>query len=312
MKSKVTDIIINFPTNLGDTILALPTLDRIKSNYPNSNITAIASKRTQSLLDSNTFIDKVIVFDKTWGIKEKGNFTYSLRSRYQLMVDLKHTLLPMLLKIKYRTPYIRKFSKTEHITDKYLRLIQKLAPKPACEKSQFNIPKDKRSNWDNLDIENAIFFACASLSVIKRYPYENLKIVVENTVKTNPVVILGTEEEKEAYKDILTMSGIIDLTGQTTLMDIYYLFKKYAKTVVAVDSSLMHLASYADIPVVALFGPTPPQRSLPKSKGSIILQNKKAKCAPCDVAECSQRNECMDIPSKDVIDAIKQTLSKDG
>ena len=147
MKSKVTDIIINFPTNLGDTILALPTLDRIKSNYPNSNITAIASKRTQSLLDSNTFIDKVIVFDKTWGIKEKGDFTCSLRSRYQLMVDLKHTLLPMLLKIRHRTPYIRKFSKTEHITDKYLKLIQKLAPKPACEKSQFNIPKDKRSEY---------------------------------------------------------------------------------------------------------------------------------------------------------------------
>ncbi len=311
MKAKVDSIIINFPTNLGDTILALPVLDKIKSNYPDAKITAIASKRTERLLSSNTFIDKVVIFDKNWDVKRKYSFVLELRGKYQMMVDLKHTLLPILLKAKYRTPLIRKFSKTEHITDKYLRLIERIAPKPACEKSQFKLAKDKKTHWDNLNVENAVFVACASLSLIKKYPYKNLKTVVESVVADKPVFILGTEEEKKVYQDILTMPGIIDLTGQTTLMDIYHLFKKYAKAVIAVDSCLMHLASYADIPVIALFGPTPPERSLPKSRGSIILQNKKAKCIPCDVAKCANDKECMDIPAKDVVAAVKKILKNE-
>jgi ADP-heptose:LPS heptosyltransferase len=307
---KINDIIINFPSNLGDTILALPVLDRIKSNYPESKITAIASGRTKDLLADNTFVDEVIVFDKTWGMRKKRNFAYNLQGKHQLMVDLKHTLLPILLRIKYRTPFVRKSSKTEHITNKYLKLIEKIAPKATQSKSQFKLSEEKRSHWDNLNINNAVFIACASLSLIKRYPYKNLKIVVENLIKTNPVVIVGTEEERKLYQDILAIPDIIDLAGRTTLADVYYLLKKYAKVVVAVDSSLMHLASYADIPVVALFGPTPPERSLPHSKGSIILQNKNAKCVPCDKPECSQHNECMDIPAEDVISAARKILSQ--
>lgn len=310
MKNKIYSVIINFPTNLGDTILALPVLDRIKSNYPDSKITAIASRRTKDLLISNTFIDEVILFDKTWSLKQKKDFVSSLRGKHQLMVDLKHTLLPILLRTKYKTPFVRRFSKIDHITDKYLKLIEKLAPKNPQVKSQLKLSEDARLRWDNLKINDAVFIACASLSLIKRYPYRNLKIVVDELLRANTVVVVGTNQERKIYQDILTKPNIIDLTGRTTLIDVYYLLKKYAKAVIAVDSSLMHLASYADIPVVALFGPTPPERSLPYSKGSIILQNKKAKCAPCDKPECAHNNECMDIPAEDVINAVKKILNQ--
>jgi ADP-heptose:LPS heptosyltransferase len=63
--------------------------------------------------------------------------------------------------------------------------------------------------------------------------------------------------------------------------------------------------------VVGLFGPTPPERSNPWSKKSVILQNKNLDCLPCEgQKECNQIN-CMDIEPKIIIKAVQKILENE-
>jgi len=129
-------IIFNFPTNLGDTILSLPVLDKLKASYPQAKITAIVSPKTKEFLLRNNFIDDVVVFDKRWRIREKMRFCWDLKGKYDLIIDLKNSLLPFLLGIRRRTPFWRRSCKDVHIKDEYLSLVKKIvSQEPVIKRS---------------------------------------------------------------------------------------------------------------------------------------------------------------------------------
>ena len=304
----VKKIIINFPTNLGDAIIGLPVLDRLHSNYPQANISAITSPQTHNFFMRNRFIDEVILFDKSWKPRVKIKFCLYLRGKYDLIADLKNSFLPVALGIRKRTPFIRRFSNKVHIEDKYLSLISKIAPKETRKKSNFILEDNERDKWDSLEIKKAIFIACSSRSSIKQYPYANLKDVVSSFENKQSVIILGQEQDRGFYKDILRQRGVIDLVGKTGIWDVFYLLKKYASLLLGVDSSITHMASYLGVPVVCLFGPTSYERSYPRSKYSVVLRKEELDCLPCEMAKCNRDGECMKIASEDVIAAINKIL----
>jgi len=306
----MNSILINFPTNIGDVILALPALDKVRSNYPQAKITAIASPRSQTFLVKNTLIDEVVIFDKSWTAMRKLRFSLNLRGRYDMIVDLKNSFLPVLLGIGKHTPFIRLFSNKVHIVDKYLTVISRLAPHPAKVKSDFLLEEDSRKRWDSLQFNRALFIACTSLSHIKQYPLKHLREVIEHFEGKCQIVIIGAEADREFYKDALQRKGVVDLVGETSMWDIFYLLKNYAGVLLGADSSLTHLASYLGVAVVALFGPTSYERSYPRSPGSVVLRRTELACLPCEMAQCSHdHNACMDIEPKSVIEAITTILS---
>lgn len=304
----IKNIIINFPTNLGDAIIGLPVLDRLRFNYPQVKISAITSPQTHNFFMRNSFVDEVILFDKSWKLGVKIKFCLYLRGKYDLIADLKNSFLPIALGVRKRTPFIRRFSNKVHIEDKYLSLISKIAPKETGEKSNFILQDNERNKWDSLKIKKAIFIACSSRSSIKQYPYANLKDVVSYFENKQSVIILGQEQDRGFYKDILRQRGVIDLVGKTSIWDVFYLLKKYASLLLGVDSSITHTGSYLDVPVVCLFGPTSFERSYPRSKYSVVLRKEELDCLPCEMAECNRDGECMKIASKDVIAAINKIL----
>ena len=299
------DILINLPTNLGDVILALPTLDRLRASYPDSKLTAVVSPKTKDFVVRNNFIDEVVIFNKLWKTKQKMRFSLDLRGKYEVVVDFKNSLLPIILGARKHTPFIRRFPKNTHIKEKYLSLIEKLAPAKALSKSEFTLNDSEKKKWDSLGLSKSIFIACGSLSPLKEYPYEYLKEVVESLKKKHKIIILGTKKNRTVYKDILLLEGVFDLVGKTEMIDVYYLLKNWGQVVLGVDSSITHLASYLDIPVVAIFGPTSYERSQPWSKGSIVLQREDLDCLPCEKANCFNI-KCMRIEPQKVIKAIEQ------
>jgi ADP-heptose:LPS heptosyltransferase len=304
----MTEIIINFPTNIGDVILGLPVLDRLKSNYPRAKITAIASLKTRDFLLRNTFINEVILFDKSWRPMQKLKFSLNLRGRYDMMVDLKNSFLPVLLGVRRRSPFVRPFSNKVHIEDKYLSVIRDLAPGGISVRCDFALEEEKKSRWDFLGISRAIVFACTSRSKIKRYPPEYIKEVIELLEGKHQIMILGVERERKFYSAILKRPEVCDLVGKTTMWDVFYLLQKYALLVVGVDSSITHMASYLDIPAVTFFGPTSYERSCPRSKHSIILRKAELKCLPCEVPDCRYNSECMKIEPRKVVEAINTII----
>ena len=300
----IKNIIINFPTNIGDTILGLPVLDKVKANYPEGKITAIVSGRTKDFLMRNNFIDEVVFFNKQWKIREKMKFAFYLRGKFDIMVDLKNSFLPVILGTKQNSPFLRCCPKNTHIKDKYLSLVKKIAPSGIKSRSDFILSDEEKIKWDKLAIPPSLFIACTSLTMVKNYPYEYLKKAVKSLDRKYPIVILGSQEDRQFYKDILSLEGVRDLAGKTRMIDVFYLLKNYARLLLAVDSSILHMGSYLNIPLVALFGPTHPNRSHPYSDKYSVLQNEGLSCLPCEKGSCDFNYECMKIDSERVVAAI--------
>lgn len=285
-------ILINFPTNLGDAIMGLPVLDRLKENYPEASISAIVSPKTQELLASNDSINQAILFDKFWPIRAKLSFCLGLRGKYGLVADLKNSFLPVLLGIRKRTPFIRHQSKDVLIKDTYLSLLDRLAPKKESCRSRFVISGLKIGKWQGYNFKKSIFIACSSLSRLKQYPAGYLKPALAALVKKHPVVILGQARDRNYYGDILAIEGVTDLVGKTAMSDVAYLLANYASLLLCVDSSILHIGSYLNIPIAALFGPTDPEMYGPWSKVSKVLQAENMAIEPKEVVLAAEEMLC--------------------
>jgi len=93
-------------------------------------------------------------------------------------------------------------------------------------------------------------------------------------------------------------------------LDVYYLLKNYAVCVLCVDSSILHLASYLNLKVAAIFGPTSPGEYGPWSEKSVALVNDAVLCRPCRSSACRYHSECMEgIAPQAVIEAVNSLLS---
>ncbi|MBU1122019.1 MAG: glycosyltransferase family 9 protein [Candidatus Omnitrophota bacterium] len=300
------NIIINFPSNIGDAIMSLPVVEAISGNFAQSEITAIVSPNTKQFLARYNLINNVVLFDKRWNLGKKVKFAFSLRHKYDIFIDLKNTMLPVVAGAKKRTSFIRRFSKEKHKKDTHLSLIKKFCEVKGERKGKFMLSDAEQCEWDKLELKDAIFVCCASRSHIKQYAQKQLKEVIEYLKRNDSVIILGEERDREYYKDIVMLEGVIDLVGKTRMWDIAYLIDKYAKLVLAVDSSILHLSSFLNKPIVALFGPTDPDKFGPWSEKFVVVRNSEVKCSPCEIAVCRYNVECMDIGSGEVIAAVNK------
>jgi ADP-heptose:LPS heptosyltransferase len=303
-------ILIFFPTHLGDTGMCLPALNRLRANHPIAQITVIASPVNQSLLVRNSFVDNTILFDKHWPLIKKIKFYSNLIGKFDCLVDFKNSFLPIALLIKNHTPFIRRFPAKMTAHERFLQLVKKLAPIETTAQSSFLITEEEKIKWDNLALPQTIFIAVCANSSTKRYAREQLKEIVEKLLLKYPVAILGSNADRGFYQEILIIKNVINLIGKTSMPEVFYLLKKYAKLLIAVDSGIMHLASYANIPVLGLYGPTDWIQYGPWSEKSAVVTNTVITCAPCLKSGCRLgTSECMKISAEKVINAAEKLLN---
>lgn len=75
--------------------------------------------------------------------------------------------------------------------------------------------------------------------------------------------------------------GVVDLTGKTSLAEAAAIMKG-ARLVICNDSGLMHLAAAMNTPLIAIFGPTPPEELKPLTSASVtVWKGEGLECAPC-------------------------------
>ena len=91
--------------------------------------------------------------------------------------------------------------------------------------------------------------------------------------KGKRVVLAGDQKDKTVSARIAASfsDGVIDLCGQTTLVELAGVIER-ASLSVTNDSGIMHLVSYFDRPVVALFGHTDPFFYGPWSSRCVVIR----------------------------------------
>lgn len=86
-------------SNIGDVILTFPVFDALHERFPDARISVVLGPKAKALFEGNPFVDQLVVFDKRSTLKEKWRWLRELRrERFDLVVDLRNSMMPYLVR----------------------------------------------------------------------------------------------------------------------------------------------------------------------------------------------------------------------
>lgn len=150
-------------------------------------------------------------------------------------------------------------------------------------------------------------------SHIKRWPVNKFAELADRLIQElgQKIIIVGDETDAEscaALKKAMS-SPAANLCAKTSLKSLAALTEK-ARAVISNDSAVMHLASYLDRPVIAIFGPTDSKKYGPWSSYFEVVRSQ-LDCSPCRDAQCKIATlRCMDdIGVDEVYAAVRKLIA---
>ena len=307
-------------SNIGDVILTLPVLDALRKNYPQAKITVIAGPRPKEIFQNNPGIDKLIIFDKHSRLRDKIKLFRELRKqRFDMVYDLRNSFFGAFLPAKYRiSPFMAIPKNITHMKDRHLFKLSAMGYElSAISRSSLYIKPEDEEYIDKIFKENnitdkdrIIVIAPGARSQVKRWPQDKFVGLISHLAEEFKVkiILVGDKDDAPIVKYIAGHINypVLDLSGKTNLTQLGCLLAK-SGCLITNDSASLHLASYLNIPVVAIFGPTDEKKYGPWSSNYAVVK-KDIFCRPCEKAQCRFLNlKCLQlIKSEDVLRAVRK------
>jgi ADP-heptose:LPS heptosyltransferase len=119
------------------------------------------------------------------------------------------------------------------------------------------------------------------------------------------VVLWGPGEESQAAEVVSASGGAAELAPRTAIADLFAISRR-ARLMVSGDTGPLHIAASVGTPVVALFGPSSPQRNGPWNASDITLTRFDA-CSCHYERRCRRSEPCIDDITVDQVMAAVET-----
>ncbi len=155
-------------------------------------------------------------------------------------------------------------------------------------------------------------FAPGSARATKRWNLKKLSSFLSTT--QNKFVILGGNKESKLFSSVINPQlGHINLLGKTSIYEAFVLIY-CSRFLMGFDSGLGHLASFAPIPTLSLFGPTHTNLGFtPWSPMNQVIEKPKLSCRPCSNRggkSCPIGHQvCLDFETHLIDQKINEVLS---
>ncbi len=324
---------------IGDVILALPLVQVLRRNFPNSKIDFMLIPKTSELLKNHPDIDEVIVFDKKGNDKGlRGLIKISKivsAKNYDVAIiphrSFRSAVIPFLAGVKIRigfdkSPFNFLYTnvvnyKKIHEIERNLSLLEPLGIKVNSKEFPTLFPSDDDKNYIDKILSNVgsklIGIAPGSIWATKRWLKERFAELVGLLVKDGfAVVLIGGAEDFELCEEIKKHSGFKDVynfCGKLSLLQSAELIRRCI-LLVSNDSAPMHIAVAMRTPVVAIFGPTIPEFGFyPYGDRDRVVQVENLYCRPCGIhggRKCPEGHfKCMRlIETKTVYEEVKSLI----
>lgn len=319
---KVKKILMITLSNIGDVVLTLPVLGVLKREFPNAGITVMVDAKAKELFEAEPAVSRVVVYDKHIRFSKKIEWGLRMRKRkFDLVVDLRNSLFPLLIGARYNTPLLAgREDLYLHRKEKHLRKLSALGiPADNAPFSIFITRDDKlhiHSALTALGIlpeDGIVAVAPGAKSHIKRWIVTGFIKVCDRLNKEAglKVLLIGDESDKSIVEQIhgAGLKEVYDLSGRTTLRELAYLLS-LCKLLISNDSAPLHIASCVGTPTIAIFGPTDCKKYGPLSANSLVIK-KQLSCSPCEKAQCKFELECMkQVSAEEVFACAKEILLK--
>ena len=315
-------------SNIGDCVLTLPVLDLLRQKYPLAKITCLVPKRPGEIFINNPAVSSVIIFDKYAKLIDKIRLFFNLsRKNFDLVVDLRNSFFGAFLPVKKKNlflgPLRRIPVKIKHMKDKHLFWAGMLDyPLQNKEQKSLNITATDIDYIGGILNEHKftksaklIVIAPGSRSQLKCWDKQNfIQLCGQLVKKGNQIILVGDQSDQVICNYLQQALGqeILNLCAKTNLSQLAALLKQ-AQLLITNDSAVMHLASYLNIPVVAIFGPTVEKKYGPWSENCRLVK-KDIFCRPCEKAQCRFSSlACLTaIKPADVLAQVESTLASKG
>jgi len=150
--------------------------------------------------------------------------------------------------------------------------------------------------------------AGASYGSAKCWPPERFAETLNKLADRNgsEVILFGTAGEAAVSAAIVAglKRKAVDLTGKTEIAELPAMLSR-CNLFIGNDSGAMHVAAAVGLPIVAVFGPTDPNGTVPVTPKCTVVQEKPY-CSPCFLRHCPTDHRCMKAVTPAMVEAAAQ------
>ena len=311
------------PSNIGDAVLASDVIATVRARYPEGHLTLVVGERAAALFAEDPRIQTLVNADRFHAPLSRIRLASALwRYQPQVLVDLRHTLYPLLLKPLQAWRYLRQPPRRiAHMRERHRwklhAQVPGLPPEDGAPAPLWFGERDVThvdAVWRRWELERApriVLIAPGARSHIKRWTAEGFARVADRLIieAHARVVFSGEPDEGPVVEEIaaLMRQRAHSLVGLVTIRQLGVAMQR-AQLVITNDSGALHLASAVGTPTVAVFGPTDAGKYGPTAPQARTVR-RRLFCAPCEQALCRFNHECMRfITPEDVYDAALELL----
>jgi heptosyltransferase I len=139
--------------------------------------------------------------------------------------------------------------------------------------------------------------------------YADLARRIRQELGKKIIVLWGPGEREEALELVNGSGEGVFLACETNISQLFALLRR-AEMYVGGDTGVMHLATFAKVRVVAIFGPTDPRINGPYGPLHSMVR-RGLSCSPCKNKDCKGRECLEDITVEDVFKVVRR-MSEGG
>lgn len=343
----LTSILVVRLSSVGDLVHTLPAVSALRRSFPEARIDWVVESRHGAFLRGNPDVDSLIEVDTLgWRKKLHSPSTWSdirraisriRERRYDLVLDLQGTIKSSVSaflarshrRVGFTTSHLKEkmaaLLYTErvapngvkrHVIDRHLYLLRSLGIESFDRCFSIVVPEIAETaaagKLEELELPQFVVLNPGGSWVTKRWSPENFGLLasaIEKEWKLPSLVVWGPGEEEMAREVVASAGGAARLAPATTLVEMIPYMRR-ARLLVSGDTGPMHLASAHGVPIVAIFGPTDPERNGPFGTADEVVW-KSVPCGPCYKHRCpGYGNVCLTkIEVADVLGAVRKRLS---
>ena len=325
-RPSIRSILLVSLSNLGDIILTTPVLQRLSAEFPEAVIDVSCGAAGKEIFSNHPAVREVMISQRHRSIARRlRNISYLRKRKYDLVVDLKRTMVPFFLKRSLRSPVSpsaflglkRDDERILHKREQHLLLLRNIGID--ISDAGFFVPisiYDCRAVDELLKgsgDKDIVLLNPGSKSHLKRWDAKKYALLSDRLVAELgcQVMVAGNEDDEEVVDELMssTKQAVKNICCEAGIGELMEIMRRVS-LVVTNDSAPLHMASAVNAPTIAIFGPSDERKYGPLSDKSRVI-TPEAVCRPCGTALCSKGPDegCISrITVEEVFEAAREML----
>ena len=310
------NILIIKMSSLGDVLHTLPFVAVLRERFPGARLTWLVHPQFGAFVPDPPMVDEVLYFDKVkfnkMGLWDKWSCFREMRSllhskRFDLVIDMQGLFKSAVLaaisgcdnrigycEMREGSGFISRAVTGEHAGDHVIERYLDVARYLGCTVDEIKFPMpDLQKEWQAVQEkteavkEPYVVLVPGARWETKKWPAEYFAKLAGMILREgNQVVLAGGPEDIPLGSQIAGLSpGVTDLTGKTGLRELGALLQ-HCTAYISVDTGPLFIAAAMKRPLVALYGPTRPDRTGPYGSAEATIIKAPVPCAGCLKKHC--------------------------